>query len=157
MNNIYIGSNIRKLRLGKELSQIELADIAGVSDKAISFWETGAKMPRMGPLEKISQYFGVPKGVLLDMDIDEYFSNISINGTNFPTTPHEQAVITHYRAMPQVQPMVDRLLGIHNEKYVSFLEAAHSEEGRTDADEADLDSVRLLKKERILREEGSNI
>ena len=44
-----------------ELSQADLGKIAGVSDKAVSTWELGIKIPRMGAVEKMANYFGIPK------------------------------------------------------------------------------------------------
>lgn len=61
-----IADNIKRLRLAAELSQVELGKIAGVTDKAVSTWESGQKIPRMGAVEKMAAYFGVPKSVILD-------------------------------------------------------------------------------------------
>lgn len=47
-----IAENIKKIRLEHGLSQAELGKIAGVSDKAVSTWELGIKVPRMGAVEK---------------------------------------------------------------------------------------------------------
>ncbi|MFQ7014379.1 MAG: helix-turn-helix transcriptional regulator [Faecalibacterium sp.] len=56
-----IAENIKKIRLEHGLSQAELGKIAGVSDKAVSTWELGTKIPRMGAVEKMANYFGIPK------------------------------------------------------------------------------------------------
>lgn len=61
-----IADNIKRLRLAADLSQVELGKIAGVTDKAVSTWESGQKIPRMGAVEKMAAYFGVPKSVILD-------------------------------------------------------------------------------------------
>lgn len=61
-----IADNIKRLRLAANLSQVELGKIAGVTDKAVSTWESGQKIPRMGAVEKMAAYFGVPKSVILD-------------------------------------------------------------------------------------------
>ena len=47
-----IADNIKRLRLAADLSQVELGKIAGVTDKAVSTWESGQKIPRMGAVEK---------------------------------------------------------------------------------------------------------
>lgn len=65
-----IAKNIKRLREEYNLSQAELGKIAGVSDKAVSTWELGAKTPRMGAVEKIAAYFGIPKSTILD-DTDQ--------------------------------------------------------------------------------------
>lgn len=61
-----IAENIKRLRMSENLSQAELGKIAGVTDKAVSTWEAGAKTPRMGPIEKMAAHFGVPKSAILD-------------------------------------------------------------------------------------------
>ena len=61
-----IGSNIKRLRTDAQLSQAELGKIAGVTDKAVSTWESDIKTPRMGAVEKMAAYFGVPKSAILD-------------------------------------------------------------------------------------------
>ena len=61
-----IAENIKKIRLEHELSQADLGKIAGVSDKAVSTWELGIKTPRMGAVEKMANYFGIPKSAILD-------------------------------------------------------------------------------------------
>ena len=61
-----IAENIKKIRLEHELSQADLGKIAGVSDKAVSTWELGIKIPRMGAVEKMANYFGIPKSAILD-------------------------------------------------------------------------------------------
>lgn len=61
-----IGDNIRRLREEHGMTQRELGVIAGVSDKAVSTWELGTKVPRMAAVERIAAYFGVPKSAVLD-------------------------------------------------------------------------------------------
>lgn len=61
-----IGSNIRQLRESHGLTQSELGQIAGVSDKAVSTWEADLKIPRMGAVQRMADYFGLPKSAILD-------------------------------------------------------------------------------------------
>ena len=61
-----IAENIKRIRLEHGLSQTELGKIAGVSDKAVSTWELGIKVPRMGAVEKMATYFGIAKSVIVD-------------------------------------------------------------------------------------------
>lgn len=70
-----IGTNIKRLRTDANLSQAELGKIAGVTDKAVSTWESDIKTPRMGAVEKMASYFGVPKSAILD---DVYEPSVSI-------------------------------------------------------------------------------
>ncbi len=61
-----IGDNIKYLRVSHGLSQADLGKIAGVTDKAVSTWEKGDKIPRMGAIERMASYFGVTKGYIID-------------------------------------------------------------------------------------------
>ena len=61
-----ISENIRALRKQHQLSQQEFAKIAGVSDKAISTWEQGSRVPRMGAIQKIADYFGLKKSDIIE-------------------------------------------------------------------------------------------
>lgn len=63
-----IGDNIKNLRLQHGLSQMELASVVGVSDKAVSTWEQNKAMPRMGVIQKIADYFGVQKSDIIEPD-----------------------------------------------------------------------------------------
>ena len=65
---VSIAFNIKKIRERYNLSQAELGEIAGVTDKAVSTWELGIKTPRMGAIEKISKYFNIPKSAIIDDD-----------------------------------------------------------------------------------------
>ena len=65
-----IGSNIKHLRESHGLTQAQLGQIAGVTDKAVSTWESDAKVPRMGAVQKIADYFRVPKSTILDDGFD---------------------------------------------------------------------------------------
>ncbi len=61
-----IAQNIKELRNAHKLSQAELGKIAGVSDKAVSTWESGKKIPRMGAIQKIADHFGISKSDIIE-------------------------------------------------------------------------------------------
>lgn len=86
-----LSEKIKSLRKSHNLTQSEFGRIAGVSDKAVSTWESGVKMPRMGSITKICSYFNIKKSELIDEDI--LASNISAppNG--------EQQLIELYRQL----------------------------------------------------------
>jgi repressor LexA len=74
-----IGANIRRLRERASLSQVEIAEIAGVTPTAVSAWETGVRTPRMGPINKIAEYFRVNTS-----DIIESPQTAKPNGIRIP-------------------------------------------------------------------------
>ncbi len=53
------GNKLYKLRTESDLTQKDLANILGVSDKAVSKWETGEAMPRVKTLKNIADCFSV--------------------------------------------------------------------------------------------------
>lgn len=60
--------NVKRLRELHGISQVELAKIAGVTDKAVSTWENGVNEPRMGAVQRIADHFGLLKSNLLEED-----------------------------------------------------------------------------------------
>lgn len=60
-----ISESIRRLRESKSLTQEQFGKIAGVSSMAVSQWENGRSVPRMGAIQKISDFFGIPKSEIM--------------------------------------------------------------------------------------------
>ena len=70
-----IAQNIKMLRGAYNLSQKDIGSIAGVSDKAVSTWESGIKEPRMGALQKLADHFGILKSnIIEDGGLDDFLS-----------------------------------------------------------------------------------
>lgn len=61
-----IGSNIRHIRVARDLTQEEFGKIAGVSAMAVSQWENDRAVPRMGAVQAIADHFGLNKGEIID-------------------------------------------------------------------------------------------
>ena len=59
MNTYITGSTIKSLREAKNLTQSQLAQQIGVSDKAVSKWETGKGLPDLSLLEPLGAALGV--------------------------------------------------------------------------------------------------
>lgn len=62
---IYIGENIKRLRLQKELTQEVLAEFLGISFQSISRWERGESYPDITMLPVIASFFDVTVDELL--------------------------------------------------------------------------------------------
>lgn len=59
MNSYVTGAAIKSLRESKHLTQAELAEQLGVSDKAVSKWETGKGFPDSSLLQPLAAALGV--------------------------------------------------------------------------------------------------
>jgi DNA-binding XRE family transcriptional regulator/desulfoferrodoxin (superoxide reductase-like protein) len=59
MNTYITAATIKSLREAKGLTQSQLAEQIGVSDKAVSKWETGKGLPDLSLLEPLGQALGV--------------------------------------------------------------------------------------------------
>ena len=77
---IYIGENIKRLRLQKELTQEVLAEFLGISFQSISRWERGESYPDITMLPVIANFFDVTVDELLTVNLDPgKLRNILIN------------------------------------------------------------------------------
>ena len=74
MNQYVTGTMIKRLREGRMMTQLELAEKIGVSDKAISKWETGRGYPDISLIEPLAETLGV--------SIIELFSGEDVVNTN---------------------------------------------------------------------------
>ena len=65
---IAIGSNIKKYRKQRRITQEQLAEVLGVSDQAVSRWENGSTYPDIELLPTIALYFRVTLDELMGME-----------------------------------------------------------------------------------------
>jgi transcriptional regulator with XRE-family HTH domain len=63
---VSIKDNIKRLREIYGLTQEQLAEIAGVTDKAVWTWENGNSEPRMGAIQRIADHFGLLKSNIIE-------------------------------------------------------------------------------------------
>ena len=60
-----VATSIRKLREDHDMTQEQLGEVAGVSSMAVSQWENGRAVPRMGSIQRMADFFGVPKSIIM--------------------------------------------------------------------------------------------
>ena len=75
---------IYTLRTAKNLSQGDLAEILDVSRQSVSKWETGASIPDLDKLIKMSDLFGVSLDALVREEMPENEQKIAENTTKTP-------------------------------------------------------------------------
>lgn len=61
-----IRENIIKLREMNQITQEQLAKIAGVSRGAVSQWEGGFSEPRMGAIQRMADHFNISKSNIIE-------------------------------------------------------------------------------------------
>lgn len=71
MDQAKTGSIIQSLRRDLGLTQKELADMVGISDKAVSKWERGMGMPDLSLLPKLSEILKVDMESLISGNLEE--------------------------------------------------------------------------------------
>ena len=65
-NNYEVGNFLYQMRAERGLTQKELAAMLGVTDKAVSKWETGAAAPRRAVLRQLAEILGCTQEELLE-------------------------------------------------------------------------------------------
>ena len=85
MNQEKIGKFIAKLRKEKNMTQNELAESLGITDRAISKWENGRGMPDLSLLTPLCEILGVSINELLSgerLDKKDYQEKLEENFIN---------------------------------------------------------------------------
>lgn len=77
MNTYITGKTIKELRENKNLTQRELASLIGISDKAVSKWETGRGFPDISLIEPLAQALAISVPELL---AGNYIINSNVSG-----------------------------------------------------------------------------
>lgn len=84
------GERVGYLRKSFSLSQVELAQILGVSKQCVSNWENGYIQPSIDMLIKIAKYFKVSTDYLLDLASE---NSIPTNGLTDKEIAHIKLII----------------------------------------------------------------
>lgn len=66
----------------RNVSQKDIASICGVSTSTVSTWSQGQNMPRMDKIEKLANYFGVPKSYFIEESHWQHTNIVRIMGRN---------------------------------------------------------------------------
>lgn len=105
MDQKKIGRFIARVRKEKELTQAELGELLGVTNKTVSRWETGNYMPDLSLLQCLCK--------TLDININEFLSGERLDMEHY----HEQAeknilsVLAHEEQMKKQKRISDFLGG----------------------------------------------
>ena len=75
MMTAMFAQRLRELRIEKDLSQKELADVLDISNRTISMYETGNSEPNVDILVKLSKFFEVTSDYLVGFVDDKTATN----------------------------------------------------------------------------------
>lgn len=107
MSREYIARTLKKLRENSGYTADQVGRMVGKSGKTVNAWENNRGQPDAELLMQLCDIYGV-SDVLAEFQEDKI--------GNMVLTEKEKILISHYRANPQMQSAVDRLLGIGETK-----------------------------------------
>ena len=110
--------NIKRERIGKGLSQEELAQKVGYADKTmISRIENGKIDLPQSKIEEFAKVFEVTPGYLMGWDVPKTDMSTDNNVVEIPKDSSEAKELyeKYKNAIPEIQKAVDSLLGNHEQ------------------------------------------
>lgn len=94
-----VSQKIYTLRMQREMTQAEIAKIAGVSDKAVSAWESGTRDPKLKAIQNICSYFNLDLNSFVDEAIDDF---VPVFSKRTETIPHGFSPMPETERLPRV-------------------------------------------------------
>ena len=89
-----LNERIKELRLARNMSQVELANLLNVTKQSVSNWENDNIQPSVEMLIKISKVFGVTTDYLLGLDDTP---RLDVSGLSIETIAHLSVLIEDFR------------------------------------------------------------
>ncbi len=124
MSREAIAKTLRRLRLQSGLTASEVGALIGKSGKTVNAWENNRGQPDADMLMSLCDVYNVK-------DILSEFREVEADV--FTVSHHEKEVVTAYRENSDMQPAVDRLLGVNRKKKkITVYKAARSDDGEED-------------------------
>ena len=103
-----IGNRIKTLREKRKISQEELAKLVGYTSRSsVNKIELGKTNLSQSRIVKIANALGVTPAYIMGWNEEDEIETT--------LTVHEKHIIKAYRAKPEMQPAVDKLLGVENQ------------------------------------------
>ena len=101
MANYELSNRIYELRTQKGLSQKELGAILGVSNKAVSKWETGTAIPKTETLIKLAEVFEISTDELINTACKE--GNINTDKNIDYTIKNDISIIKNEKSSKEIK------------------------------------------------------
>ena len=113
------GSNLKKLRKNKKLSQEELAEHVGVSRQSISKWETGDAYPEMNNILILCKIFNCKINDLLNNNLEDFESfdeEVKMNLVKFEKEKQQRVKI-----LTKLLSLIGKIGGIVTKVGIGFI------------------------------------
>ena len=107
MSKEHIAKILKRLRVQSGKTADEIGALIGKSGKTVNAWENGRGQPDAEMLIKLCDLYNV------DNILNE-FREVKNDEQQINLTHHEQKLLTAYRSHPEMQPAIDKLLGVDN-------------------------------------------
>lgn len=102
MKKVMIGTQIKKLRTARRLSQVELGKALGVSKQSVSNWENDNILPSVEIIIKLSKFFSCSADYLLELS-DENKSCIDTSKLTDVQAAHIQQLVKDFEEVQSHQ------------------------------------------------------
>lgn len=112
-----IGIRIKFLRIGKKMTQTELAEKLNISKSIISAYEKGSRIPSVDTLIHIAYIFDVPTGIFFTRPTEEEINpiTVAVNGLTKDQIYVVETVIRGFKAQNENEQEEKRLKETENE------------------------------------------
>lgn len=85
-----MSEKIRELRIAKNISQVELGRLLGVTKQSVSNWENNNILPSIEMLRKLATFFSVSADFLLDLNETR---SLDVSGLSEKQIAHLQEIV----------------------------------------------------------------
>ena len=119
---------LKNLRIEKSLSMRRVALDLNMAYTTYVSYEKNEREPNSEALIAIANYFDCSIDFLIGRSSQVKMATLDNQNISLLLSSHEKNVITAYRDKPDMQPAVDRLLGVDDEEYIPVAVAARSED-----------------------------
>lgn len=120
MDQVQTGKFIAELRKEKSLTQAQLGELLGVTNKTISRWENGNYMPDLAVLQSLC--------AVLDVNLNEMISGRRLNEVDFRQQADNNLLLSldQARRMRREYKLIDFLTGAGTGSLIGILTAPDS-------------------------------
>lgn len=112
----------------------DLAKHLNLNRQVVTDWKAHRSKSYKKYLPQIAGFFGVSVEYLLGNESVSRLMGVG-DEVNLKLTEHEKNLLQAYRLQPEMQPAVDRLLGVKEDDKILVYNAAHSETNHPDGRE----------------------